>query len=243
MIERLDTTTAIGDIVATDFRTAGIFEQFGIDFCCGGRMSLADACRAATVDPSDVIRALDSLPPASGVDEDAARWPVDRLIDHIVTVHHGYVRRSMPLIAGYLAKLESVHGARHPELTRVGACFEQVSVELRQHMMKEEHVLFPYIAELAARGDHCGRVPSPFGTVENPIRMMEREHRDAADGLHAIRELTAGYTAPDDGCTTYQVCMAELARFERDLHRHVHLENNVLFPEAVRLESALGLRE
>jgi regulator of cell morphogenesis and NO signaling len=242
MIECVDTTT-VGDIVATDFRTAGIFEQFGIDFCCGGRMSLADACRAATVDPSDVIRALEALPPAAGEDDDAAHWPVDRLVDHIVRVHHDYVRQAMPMIGAYLAKLESVHGARHPELTRVGASFEQVSAELRQHMMKEEHVLFPYIVELAEREDDCGRVPSPFGTVENPIRMMEREHRDAADGLHVIRELTNGYTAPADGCATYNVCMAELARFERDLHRHVHLENNVLFPKAIQLESALGLRE
>jgi regulator of cell morphogenesis and NO signaling len=242
MIESL-ATTSVGDIVATDFRTAGIFEQFGIDFCCGGRMSLADACRAATVDPADVLHALDALPPAGGDDEDAAHWPVDRLIDHIVAVHHGYVRQALPRIGAYLAKLESVHGARHPELARVEARFEQVSEELRQHMMKEEHVLFPYIVELAEREHHCGRVPSPFGTVENPIRMMEREHRDAADGLRAIRELTAGYTAPSDGCTTYGVCMAELERFERDLHRHVHLENNVLFPKAIRLESALGLRE
>jgi regulator of cell morphogenesis and NO signaling len=109
--------------------------------------------------------------------------------------------------------------------------------------MKEEHVLFPYILELAARGRACGLAPSPFGTVENPIRMMEREHRDAADHLQIIRRLTAGFSAPADGCTTYEVCLAELADFERDLHRHVHLENNVLFPAAVRLESASSLRQ
>lgn len=241
MSERLATTT-VGDIVATDFRAAGVFEQFGIDFCCGGRQSLAEACRAATVDPSDIIRALDALPPAAGADEDTAEWPVDRLIDRIVSVHHAYVRQALPLIASYLEKLQSVHGARHPELARVAATFENVSLELGQHLIKEEHVLFPYIVELASRGDACGRAPSPFGTVENPIRMMEREHREAADGLRAIRELTAGYAAPADGCTTYAVCMAELQRFEQDLHRHVHLENNVLFPKAIQLESALGLR-
>jgi regulator of cell morphogenesis and NO signaling len=240
MSERLD-TTIIGDIVAADFRTAGIFAQFGIDFCCGGRVSLAEACRAATVNPAEVIRALDALPLTNADDDDAARWPVVRLVDHIVSVHHRYVREALPLIAGYLAKLESVHGARHPELARVSARFEAVAVELRQHMMKEEHVLFPYVVELAADGERCG--PSPFGTVENPIRMMEREHREAAEGLRAIRELTGGYTPPADGCTTYAVCMAELARFERDLHRHVHLENNVLFPRAIEAESALGLRE
>jgi regulator of cell morphogenesis and NO signaling len=242
MREQLGTTT-VGDIVATDFRTAGIFDRFGIDFCCGGRLSLADACRAATVDPDDVLRALDALAPPAAHDEEPPQWPADRLIDHIVSVHHAYVREALPLVGGYLAKLESVHGARHPELARVRAVFADVSSELMQHMMKEEHVLFPYIAELAARGDGCGRTPSPFGSVENPIRMMEREHREAADGLRTIRDLTANYSAPADGCTTYRVCMAELARFEQDLHRHVHLENNVLFPRAVRLESALGLRE
>jgi regulator of cell morphogenesis and NO signaling len=242
MTERL-TTDTVGDIVATDFRAAGIFEQFGIDFCCGGRRSLADACRTATVDPDAVMRALDALPPPIGGEDDVTQWPVERLIDHIVSTHHRYVRSALPLIARYLAKLEEVHGARHPELARVRAHFEQVSVELSQHMLKEEQVLFPYVAELAARDGQHGRGPSPFGTVENPIRMMEREHQEAADELRAIRELTRGYAAPADGCTTYAVCMAELARFESDLHRHVHLENNVLFPKAISLESASGLRE
>jgi len=234
MSERL-TTTTVGDIVATDFRAAGVFEQFGIDFCCGGRQSLAEACRAATVDPSEIIRALDALPPASGADEDTAEWPVDRLIDRIVSVHHAYVRQALPLIASYLEKLQSVHGARHPELARVAAAFENVSLELGQHMMKEEHVLFPYIRELGDGGWSVLR-SSPFGSVENPIRMMEREHREAGDEMQLLRMLTSGYTPPDDACTTYRVCFAELAQFERDLHRHVHLENNVLFPKAVELE-------
>jgi regulator of cell morphogenesis and NO signaling len=236
-------STIVGDIVAGDFRTAGVFERFGIDFCCGGRMSLNEACHAAAVDRADVVRALDALPAGRALDDDAAHWPIDRLIDHIVSVHHAYVREALPLIGAYLAKLAAVHGARHPELARVRAIFERVSVELAQHMVKEEHVLFPYVAELAARVHNSRRAPSPFGTVENPIRMMEREHRDAADGLRTIRDLTAGYSAPDDGCATYAVCMAELARFEGDLHRHVHLENNVLFPRAVRIEAAPGLPE
>jgi regulator of cell morphogenesis and NO signaling len=236
-------TTRIGDIVAGDFRTAGIFERFGIDFCCGGRRSLDEACRDAAVDRAEVVQALDALPAAAAGDDDASRWPIDALLHHIVSVHHAYVRGALPLIGAYLAKLEHVHGARHPELTEVRAAFERVSIDLTQHMIKEEQVLFPYVAELAARDEHCGRAPSPFGTVENPIRMMEREHRDAAAELRTIRDLTAGYSAPADGCTTYAVCMAELARFETDLHRHVHLENNVLFPRAVRLEAAPGLRE
>jgi regulator of cell morphogenesis and NO signaling len=238
MIERL-TTTTVGEIVAVDFRTAAVFERFGIDFCCGGRRSLTDACRTAAADPDAVVHALDALPPTVETEDDVTRWPLARLIDFIVSTHHAYVRSSMPTIARYLTKLEEVHGSRHPELSRVAVYFDQVRGDFEQHMLKEEQVLFPYVRELAERSDSCGRTQSPFGTVENPIRMMEREHREAADALRMIRELTLGYTAPEDGCATYAVCMAELQRFERDLHRHVHLENNVLFPAAVEIEQRL----
>lgn len=238
MSERL-TTTAVGEIVAADFRTAAVFERFGIDFCCGGRRSLTDACRTVAADAAAVVQALDALPPTVETEDDVTRWPLARLIDFIVSTHHAYVRSSMPAIARYLTTLEGVHGSRHPELSRVAACFDQVRGDLEQHMLKEEQVLFPYVRDLAEQSDSCGRTQSPFGTVENPIRMMEREHREAADALRIIRELTRGYTAPEDGCTTYAICMAELQRFERDLHRHVHLENNVLFPAAVEIEQRL----
>jgi regulator of cell morphogenesis and NO signaling len=227
----------IGEMVATDFRAAAVFERFGIDFCCGGRRDLNDACRTAAVDPREVIEAIEALPPAPDDATNVTEWPLDRLIDRIVSTHHAYVRSSMPRIRQYLAKLAEVHGARHPELLRAAACFDTITRDLGQHMVKEEQVLFPYICELAATAVSGRHVPSPFGTVENPIRMMEREHREAADELLLIRELTHGYTVPDDGCTTYRVCMHELQAFERDLHRHVHLENNVLFPKAVALEN------
>ncbi len=232
MSESFERTT-VGEIVATDFRTASVFEQFGIDFCCGGRQSFMEACRTAAADPDRVQSALVALGSRTDDDTDVTKWPLDRLIDHIVSTHHAYVRSALPAIARYLAKLVEVHGARHPELARVAASFDQMSHDLMQHMLKEEHVLFPYVRELAVSGHG---EPSPFGTVENPIRMMEREHLAAAAELRLMRELTDGYTAPADGCTTYRVCLAELARFEHDLHRHVHLENNILFPKAIELE-------
>jgi regulator of cell morphogenesis and NO signaling len=238
MGERLGSTT-VGEIVATDFRAADVFEGFGIDFCCGGRRSLDEACRAAAADPDAVLRALDALAPAAGDDTDVTEWPLERLIDHIVSTHHAYVKSAMPAIARDLDKLVDVHGSRHPELTRVAAYFDHVRIDLGQHLVKEEQVLFPYVRDLAVRIETSRGSASPFGTVENPIRMMEREHREAADELRVIRELTNGYTAPADGCATYAVCMAELAQFERDLHRHVHLENNVLFPKAVALEDSI----
>lgn len=239
MSDRFGSAT-IGEIVATDFRAAAVFERFGIDFCCGGRRLLGDACRTAATDPDAVTRALEALPPST-VDlvHDAAQWPLDQLIDYIVSTHHAYVRSALPTITRYLTKLVEVHGTRHPELLRVATYFDQVRDDLRQHMLKEEQVLFPYVRDLALRTETCGGSRSPFGAVDNPIRMMEREHREVADAMRIIRELTKGYKSPADGCTTYEVCMAELARFERDLHRHVHLENNVLFPKAIELEAEI----
>lgn len=233
-----DKRATVGDIVASDFRTARVFEQFGIDFCCGGRRSVAEACASAAVDPHIVEDALRALSPVAGYDDtDVTRWSPDQLIEHILVNHHAYVRAALPSIARQLATLVAVHGQRNPELTRIAESFDHMSRDLLQHMMKEERVLFPYIREMASdRSGDCAA--SPFGTVENPIRMMEREHRDAGDELRLIRELTNGYVPPADGCTTYRVCFAQLAEFERDLHRHVHLENNVLFPKAIELERA-----
>lgn len=233
MVESLE-RTIVGDVVAADFRTARVFEQFGIDFCCGGRRSIADACRAASADPIALKSALDEL--ADDAErQDVTGWTVERLIKHIVTVHHGYIRTYAPTISRHLARIADVHGQRHPELAEIASAFDQVVRDLQQHMLKEERMLFPYIAELAA---HQGETPiaSPFGTVENPIRVMEREHRAAGDEMQRIRLLTRGYLPPPDACGTYRAAFAELNGFDEDLHRHVHLENNVLFPQAVTLE-------
>jgi len=238
MTEAFTATETVGAIVAADFRRAAVFEQFNIDFCCNGRRSLADACRVASANVDEVVHALEAIPATSSADDDATRWSVIELIDHIEATHHAYVREASPRIAQHLAKLVEAHGERHPELLRVGAYFDQIREDLAQHMFKEERILFPYVRDLAERTNGCGVMRSPFGTIENPIRMMEREHEDAGSALLLVRELTRGYAVPADGCTTYAVTMAELHDFERDLHRHVHLENNVLFPAAVRLEES-----
>lgn len=240
MADRVETAT-VGEIVAADFRAASVMEQFGIDFCCGGAQSLADACGRAAADPAAVQKALDALSKQTAVETDLAdvgTWPIERLIDHIVSTHHRYVRHALPMIAHHLTSLQKAHGDRHPELACVAETFDTMSGDMERHLLKEEQILFPYVREIA-RGEHpeCAVARNPFGTVVNPITMLEREHVDVAEDLHIIRELTNNYTAPPDGCATYAVCMAELADFERDLHRHVHLENNVLFPRAVALES------
>jgi regulator of cell morphogenesis and NO signaling len=238
MSDRFNGAT-VGEIVAADYRAAAVFERFDIDFCCGGGRLLVDACRRAAVSPDVVEQALQSLPPHDRCDgADVASWPIDRLADHIVATHHEYVRSALPAITRWLRRIRAVHGANHPELLSVSASFDRLSIELAQHMLKEELVLFPYIRELAST--RPGQVkPSPFGTVQNPIRMMEREHQEVDDEILRIRELTDGYSLPADGCSTYRVCLAELAQFESDLHRHVHLENDVLFPKAVEAERLL----
>ncbi len=231
----------VGAIVAEDYRAAAVLERFGIDFCCGGKRTLGEACGAKGCDADAVATAIahlhDDAPPSAAPDTD---WDAGALVAHIVSTHHAYVRDSMPRIAGYLSKLVAVHGERHPELARIARHFDTLEHELMMHMFKEEEVLFPYVRDLAAINSGGAQPPNVFGTVRNPIRMMEAEHAGAGQELAIIRELTHDYTAPDDGCGTYRVCYQELQAFDSDLRRHIHLENNVLFPKALAMERAAG---
>lgn len=238
---RIHGDETIGDIVAADYRAAAVFERFGLDFCCGGRQTLDDACRQPAVDGSALLDALGELGGQDAASSDAAGWPLDTLVAHIVTHHHAYVRAAIPVIAAHAARIAAVHGSRSPELPEVARLFEELAGGLALHMAKEEEMLFPYILALAG-AEREGRrgASSPFGTIRNPIRMMEEDHEQAGDEMRAIRELTRGYAVPDFACATYRACLEELRDFERDLHRHVHLENNVLFPRAVQLEARLS---
>jgi regulator of cell morphogenesis and NO signaling len=236
------TDTTIGAIVAADHRAAAVFARHGIDFCCGGKQTLREACRAKGLEEQPVaaeLAQLDLVPV-----ELAPRfntWDLDFLADYVVANHHAYLRTVLPVLRGYTKKIASVHGERHPELLQIAEQFRRVADELEGHMMKEEQILFPYIKELS-KAERTGRMlsESPFGTIANPIAVMEQEHEGAGEGLERIRALSGGYTPPADGCTTYRVCFAELRDFEADLHQHVHLENNILFPKAIELESRLA---
>ena len=237
MTATLDTT--IRAIVADDYRAAAVFQRYGIDFCCGGNRSVDDASREAGISADEVLRAVAAA--TQSPDVNATRfneWDLVRLTDHIVDKHHGFVRDAIPVLLGHTRKIRDVHGARHPELREVAELFTAVADEMTSHMWKEEHILFPFITALA-RGEEAN---APFATVRNPIRMMEAEHESAGGAMARIREITNGYTPPGDACTTFKVCLQELEAFERDLHQHVHLENNILFPKAARLEAGeLGL--
>jgi regulator of cell morphogenesis and NO signaling len=239
---RFDSSTTLGDIVASDYRAAGVFDRFGLDFCCGGKRTLGDACAAARLDPGALGDELEKIAETAGVNGvPDASWPVEELAQYIVRRHHGYVREQLPVIASHLAKLVAVHGERHPELQAIADHFAELSLELQAHMMKEEQVLFPYVEQLAATAEQGQEPPvGMFGSVRNPIRMMEAEHRYAGDELGVIRGLSSNYSVPADGCTTYRVCYEELAAFDADLRQHIHLENNILFPRAVALEQAVN---
>lgn len=233
--------TRLADIVTNDPRTAPVFDRLGLDYCCQGHRTLRDATLEQHIAVSEVIDELNSLGPKPDHGSQAGWLDLSSLIQHIVTNHHRYVREHQPILQGWLDKLVSRHGTRHPELGEIRAVFAALSAELLQHMAKEENILFPYIEMLwAARSAGRTPEPSPFGTIANPIRSMENEHQHAGDLLARLRSLTGDYRPPADGCTTYGVCFAELARFEADLHQHVHLENHILFPRAMALEGTAG---
>lgn len=226
--------TTLGEIVSRDFRAGTILDRHGLDYCCGGGRTLEEGCLQRGVSVECVVSELEALDPGSRPtpEQDPAA-----LVEYIVSHHHAYVRRSVPVIQQHLAKVLAAHGARHSELQLIDSQFSKVADELAQHMVKEEQVLFPYIHALAEAVDHNGpHPPDMFGTVQNPIRMMEIEHQEVGDGVEALRELSHDYQPPVDACRTYRLVLEELEAFERDLHTHVHLENHVLFPKAVELE-------
>jgi regulator of cell morphogenesis and NO signaling len=233
----------LGDIVTEDLRAAAVMERFGLDYCCGGQRSLLDACRARSADVAEVVSALASLGPPTDESRSPAEWrELDALTTHIVMTHHRYVAGAIPAINASLDKLQAAHGDRHSELNDIRATFRALGDEMTAHMMKEETLLFPAINEMALRlrgEDQTG--PVMFATVLHPVRMMEDDHQEVGQLMTRIRELSGGdYVPPADACGTYRACFAELRRFEQDLHRHVHLENNVLFPGALAAERMLG---
>ncbi len=238
------TSITLKEIVTGNFHAAAVFEKYSLDFCCRGGKTIGEACADKGIDAAPVIGELMQVAAAeSQTDHRFAEWAPEFLIDFIMNNHHAYVRKMIPVLLVHTKKIASVHGMNHPELLQIEIHFDAVAKELAQHMQKEEMVLFPYIRKLlAAKREGTSVGTSPFGSVSNPIRMMEAEHQNAGDELYHVRSLSSGYTVPDDGCTTYRVAYQELQDFERDLHQHVHLENNILFPLAIALEEALIAR-
>jgi regulator of cell morphogenesis and NO signaling len=227
----------VRELAAVNSSATRIFERFGIDYCCGGEKSLAEACTAARANLDEVKTALEKPAPETK-QRDWQKASLAELVAHIVVTHHQFTREEIARLTPLIAKVEGVHGQNHPELNQVQGLFRGLAQEMTMHMIKEEHMLFPYIEQLEEAVNRGARpAPPMFGTVQNPVRMMMVEHDSSGEVLRRIRELTAGYTAPADACMSYQTLYKALQEFEADLHQHIHLENNILFPRAVALES------
>jgi len=225
---------AVGEVVAEDYRRASVFKAFGIDFCCGGGRTIRAACEEVGADYEALAEALAEaahrIPDGA---PDPASLELDGLIDHIVGVHHDYVRASVPVLREFSAKVARVHGQRDPQLHEIRDLVEELARELVQHMDEEEGVHFPRIAALSAARAH-----GVHGDVGVSTQPLEDDHDRAGELMRRVRSLSDGFTPPPDACATYRATYAKLEEFEADLHRHVHLENNVLFPRAAALEEA-----
>jgi len=229
----------VREIALEDPSSIRVFESLGIDYCCGGKRPLGDACFRAEVAVDDVVKLLEQARSKAQAPESQEWKKLGELIESIVGNHHAYVRRETPRIDGFLTKVVARHGAAHPEVTRISELFSAISSELATHMLKEEQILFPYIERMEKSIEAGNGVPSAFfGTVRRPIASMIADHDDAGALLAEIRKLSQDFHTPDGACPTYVGLYQALEEFERDLHRHVHLENNILFPRAVEMEAA-----
>ncbi|WP_296383021.1 iron-sulfur cluster repair di-iron protein [Winogradskyella sp.] len=233
-----NTQKEIGQYVADDFRTAAIFSKYKIDFCCNGNRTVVEACNKKGIDSNAVMDEINHvLNSNTGETIDYKSWPIDLLAEYIEKKHHRYVEEKIPVLRQFLDKLCRVHGERHPELFKINELFTASAGELASHMKKEELILFPFIKQLVKAKLENGAVQSPqFGTVENPIAMMKHEHDNEGERFREIAMLTDNYNPPADACNTYKVTFSMLEEFEKDLHLHIHLENNILFPKSIKLE-------
>lgn len=230
----------VGSIVAGNFRTAKVFTDYGIDFCCKGGIKLSDACEKKGVDLDKISAELEQIVKQND-ESNYQDFGMADLVDHIVGVHHKYVETTIPALKFYLDKIAKVHGDNHPELLEIRDEFFKTSDALTSHMKKEEFILFPYIKAMeSARKNHFPLSPAHFGSIENPISMMEEEHDTEGERFRKISALSNNYTPPSDACQTYKVAFAMLQEFENDLHTHIHLENNILFPEAKEVFTSLN---
>lgn len=239
--EMINSETTVREVAVQLPQSTRLFERLNIDYCCGGNRPLIDACDSAGVKVDNVIEMLTALeqPEASQSGTvDFQKASLSELIAYIVETHHIFTRSEMARIEALSAKVIGAHSANHPELLKMANLFQRLCAELKPHMFKEEQVLFPYIVAMEQADSQGQPCPfAPFGTVKNPIRMMTSEHDSAGDILRELRAVTGDYRVPPDGCISYQTLYQALEDFEKDLHQHIHLENNILFPRAVECET------
>jgi len=236
---QLESNLTVAEIAARSLAAVRLFEQKGIDYCCGGRRPLAEVCNEKGIDPDMLKRELEAALGAGQAQErDWSSASLQDLAEHIVGTHHEYLKRELPLLAGRLAKVYRIYNERYgPTLVGLPETYDGLRSELEMHMMKEERILFPNIAAAEQAVAASGRMPpQPFGSFANPIAMMEREHDSAGGALVRIREITGNFALPDYACATYRALMKGFEELEQDLHLHIHLENNILFPRTLEME-------
>jgi len=233
----------IGEYVAQDFRTAALFSKYKIDFCCKGNKTLDEVCEAKGLDINQIENEIDAVLNTNSTSEiDFKSFSPNLLIDYILETHHVYVEEKVPVLFMYLDKLCKVHGERHPELFEINNLFKISGGELLNHLKKEEIILFPFIKQMTNAIKNNETIEQPqFGAVENPIAMLKHDHEMEGDLFAKISVLTNDYTPPTDACETYKVTFAMLKEYEQDLHKHIHLENNILFHKAVELEERFNV--
>lgn len=224
----------IADIVTADIRTASIFKKHGIDFCCGGSKILSNVCKEKKIKISKVINDIQKLD-SNSKEKNYNKISVNALIKHIIDTHHKYVRESIPTIKDFAKKVSKVHGKNNPETNLIYHLFLRLSDELIDHMKKEEEILFPKIRILVNK-TYSKSIFFSYGTISNPIKMMEMEHESAGKVLREIEELSNKYTPPPSACNTYKALYNSLKEFQDDLHIHIHLENNILFPKVMKFD-------
>ena len=228
---------SIGAFVAEDYRTAAVFERHGIDFCCGGQVTLLAACEGKGLAPETVLDEIEATrrEPAKQ-SESYSTWELPFLADYIVNIHHAWLKENDPIIAGYARKIAQVHGPHHPEVVEIAALFEKIASALAVHLRAEEQVFFPAVKRAAA-AKKAGRMPlrEDREVIRASLVQLFREHEEVGEAVRAIRHLAKDYAIPADVCNTFMVTYQKLKEFEDDLHKHVHLENNILFLKAAQL--------
>ncbi len=233
----MNDTLTIGEIVANDFRTASVFSKYRIDFCCKGNRTIQEACEKKSIDIQGLTQELKEVVTNQQENIDFNSWPLDLLADYIEKTHHRYIREKSPSLFQFLNKVQKVHGERHPELYEVFELFSQSAEDLELHLQKEERIVFPFIRKMMEAKNSGQPMEMPhFGSIENPIAVMKDDHSAEGERFKKIAELTKGYNPPPEACNTYKVSFAMLDEFEQNLHKHIHLENNILFPKAIKME-------
>lgn len=238
-MDRLEEMT-VASLVTENIRTAHVFKKYGIDFCCGGGVAIKKAAEKAKVDYQILKEELLMMNVPVKKRNDFKKWSLDFLIDHIVNVHHSYIIENIPLVIAYASRVVQVHSKDFPELIQIQRLFSELTIDLSGHLKKEENIVFPYIKEVVeATNNGDATLKSQFESLEDPIKIMEEDHEEAGVIFKRIAKLSNKFTPPAGACNTYKAFYAKLEEFEQDLHTHVHLENNILFPKALNLEKEL----